>query len=142
MFRIIGDEIEFGQKTIGKLTAPAFDSCRLAAVDVLDGFDPSQDERDREVADQKWRDEIEAEHAAEIENLEAKIEALETENGRLTTVLDKIDNGDTCLGLIAKAQKETADWRKIAEDNRTAYYEAVRPKPRQRRVSTKQKATS
>ena len=130
-FRIIGDEIEYEYKPFARIVAPV-----STLRDYAEGEIWNCDAKAREAADQKWREEIESEYETERENMEAKIEELTFENERLHTVLGEIDDGDACLDLIAKAQAETAKWREIAETNREAYLQAIRPKPRKRRTPT------
>ena len=41
----------------------------------------------------------------------------------------------TALEVIENCRKETADWRKIAEDNRAAYLALAAPKRRKQRAA-------
>ena len=129
-FRIIGDEIEYEFRPFARIVAPACSVLRDRAEEEIEACDSAKRERE----DREWCDGLEAEHAKEVEALESKITELEAENEKLHLVLSEIDDGDTCLDLIAKAQAEAAEWRRIAEHNRDVYQEAMKPKPRKRRT--------
>ena len=131
MFRIIGDEIEYEYRIIGRLTVPTFDTWRNRAVELLEDMDPNRVERERDEA----VNEVEQEYKDRIADLETDVQTLEDEKAKLENLLDEIEGGSTCAELLDKYRAEIADWRKIAEDNRAAYLKAVAPKPRKRRVA-------
>ena len=144
MFRIIGDEIEYLHQPFAHIVASPYSTLR----DCAEGEIWLCDAAKREAEEQKWRDEIEAAHAEEINELEMKISDLDDEKTRLEmkisdlddekTRLEKmlaaIDGGASALELIAEAKVNELKWREIAEANRKAYLEAIKPKPRKRRV--------
>ena len=130
MFRIIGDEIEYLHQPFARIVASPYSTLRDCAEDEIWLCDAAK----REAEEQKWRDEIEAAHAEEINELEMKISDLDDEKTRLEKMLAAIDGGASALELIAEAKVNELKWREIAEANRKAYLEAIKPKPRKRRV--------
>ena len=131
MFRIIGDEIEYLHVPFARIIASEHSTIRECAVDELWNCDPKK----RDAEDTEWKNAVEAEHTAEIERLESTIEMLQSEVDKYLGALNDIDGGATCAELIAAAQASEAKWREIAETNRRAYYEAIKPKPRKRKAT-------
>ncbi len=128
-FRIIGDEIEYEFRPFARIIAPEFSIARYDAIEDLELCDRVSVERENE----EWRKDFEAEQIAEITQLQERISDLEKEKEALEKLLDSIDGGATAAELITEAQDETAKWRAIAMDNRNAYLEAIKPKPRIRK---------
>ena len=129
MFRIVGDEIEYERTPFARILMPAFSTLRQYAEDAIWLADPDKVERENN----EWRREVEAEHAKEIEERDAKIEALQTEVDKWLGELNTIDDYGGVSARIEALMEETAKWREIAETNRQAYLELTKPKPRKRR---------
>ena len=130
-FRIIGDEIEYEFRPFARIVAPEHSTLRMYAEDEIWLLDPKK----REAEDLEWKESVEKEHAAEVGRLESTVEMLRAEVDKYLGVLNEIDGGATCAEIIAAAQASEAKWREIAETNRAAYYEAIKPKPRKRKAT-------
>jgi hypothetical protein len=131
MIRIIGDEIEYAGRVVARFIVPSFDTWRNRATDDLEDCDPDRVEKERDDAIA----EIEKMLQDEITGLKNDLATVTEERDALEKIVEALDGGATCAELIAAAQAYEAKWREIAETNRAAYYEAIKPKPRKRKVT-------
>jgi ketol-acid reductoisomerase len=125
-FRIIGDRIEYEFQLFARIVAPECSTLRFYAEEEIEICDSARLERENPMR----RDNFEAESTKEIDALQSKIDDLENEYKKLRAILEEIDDGDTCLDLIAKAEADAEKWREIAKTNRLAYLTSVQRKRR------------
>ena len=131
-FRIIGDEIEFQQRTIGRFTVPSFDTWRNRATDLLEDMDPDRIEREQDEA----LKEIEDAYKDEITERNNKISDLKDRINTLESLIEEADDKDGLLGKFKAALADAQEWRETAQRLQKTLHKlttGAAPAPRKRR---------